>query len=89
MSDEATPHAQTDGDARRTGRRPASRREWRRRRFAPAAGDAPVGRNLGLVIALALICIVGVATAGDGSPASTTADDPAAGVGDRRGQRSA
>src|SRR5215207_4075679 len=27
--------------------------------------SGPVGRNLGLVIALAILCIVGVATAGD------------------------
>ncbi|QGQ19949.1 hypothetical protein GC089_12900 [Cellulomonas sp. JZ18] len=41
-----------------------------RPRRNPLRGAA--GRNLGLVIALALVCAVGVATAGSGSRASTT-----------------
>jgi hypothetical protein len=32
----------------------------------------PVGRNLGLVVALAVLCIVGTATAPTGSSPSTT-----------------
>ncbi len=42
------------------------------RRSGPGFLAGPVGRNLGLVIALVVLCIVGTATAPTGSSPSTT-----------------
>ncbi|GLY65388.1 ABC transporter permease [Amycolatopsis taiwanensis] len=42
---------------------PATKSETRKR--IPSVLSGPVGRNLGLVVALALLCVIGIITAGD------------------------
>ncbi|WP_222264475.1 ABC transporter permease [Modestobacter marinus] len=58
MSDTATTTTRADGPA---GGTPARRN----RGGGPGLLSGPLGRNLGLVIALVLLCIAGIATAGD------------------------
>ena len=73
MSDQATPppavtpppdeHQRVEALAEETARRESS--------FTRVMNSS-VGRNLGLVIALVVLIIIGVATAENGSPPSTT-----------------
>jgi ribose transport system permease protein len=58
MSDTATTTTRADGPAGGTPTR-------RHRGGGPGLLSGPLGRNLGLVIALVLLCIAGIATAGD------------------------
>ena len=54
----------------------------------PGLMSGPVGRNLGLVIALAILCAVGIVTAGDRFLALDNAltQDPLVSTGDHDGQ---